>query len=271
MKLQITVFKIVALVGVVFLVQACSTVPITGRKQLSLVPESELVAMGVSSYGEFLKEAKLSTNATQTALVKKVGKNISTAVDAFLRDNGMGDRVSNFQWEFNLVENAEMNAWCMPGGKVVFYTGIMPVCKDEAGIAVVMGHEVAHAVARHGAERMSQEMGVQLGGATLQAALATKSQETQSIFMSAYGVSTQLGVLLPYSRSHETEADKLGLVFLAMAGYDPSQAVEFWKRMSSMSSGQKPPQILSTHPADATRIADLQAFLPEAMKYYKKQ
>lgn len=270
MKVQIKFFEILTLIGVVILIQACSTVPITGRKQLSLVPESDLVAMGVSNYGEFLKEAKLSTNTSQTALVKKVGKNISSAVETFLRENGMADRISNFQWEFNLVEDPSVNAWCMPGGKVVFYSGIMPVCRDEAGIAVVMGHEVAHAVARHGAERMSQEMGIQLGGATLQAALATKSQETQSIFMSAYGVSTQVGVLLPYSRSHETEADKLGLVFLAMAGYDPTNAVEFWKRMSSL-GGQKPPQILSTHPADATRVADLQAFLPEAMKYYKKR
>ncbi len=258
------------LVGVVIF-QACSTVPITGRKQLSLVPESDVVAMGLSSYSDFLKEAKISNNVAQTAMVKNSGKKIAAAVNKFLTDNGMGDRVSSFQWEFNLIEDdSTVNAWCMPGGKVAFYTGIMPICQDENGVAVVMGHEIAHAVARHGAERMSQDLGVQMGGATLQAALAGKSPETQGAFMTAYGVSSQVGVLLPYSRTHETEADKMGLIFIAMAGYDPSYAVDFWKRMAANGGGSTM-EILSTHPSDATRIKELESFLPEAMKYYKKQ
>lgn len=261
--------KVIVFAFVVLIIHACNTVPITGRRQLSLVPESEVVAMGVTNYGEFLKTAKVSADAKSTLLVKKVGKNISAAVESFMAQNSMSDRIASFQWEFNLVDDPTVNAWCMPGGKVVFYSGIIPVCESESGIAVVMGHEVAHAVARHGAERMSQELGVQLGGATLQVALANKSQETQSIFMTAYGVGTQVGVLLPYSRQHESEADKLGLIFIAMAGYDPASAVAFWKRMSA-TGGQKPPQILSTHPSDASRIAALEAYLPEAMKYYKK-
>lgn len=258
------------LIGVIIF-QACTTVPITGRKQLSLVPESDVVAMGLNSYSDFLKEAKLSNNSAQTAMVKNAGKRISGAVDKFLTDNGMADRVSSFQWEFNLIDNdSTVNAWCMPGGKVAFYTGIMPICQDENGVAVVMGHEVAHAVARHGAERMSQDLGVQMGGVTLQAALAGKSPETQNAFMTAYGVSSQVGVLLPYSRTHESEADKMGLIFIAMAGYDPSFAVEFWKRMAA-NGGSSTMEILSTHPSDATRIAALEAYLPEAMTYYKKQ
>ena len=260
-----TVSLSIVLVGI----YGCTTVPITGRRQLSLVPESEVVAMGVSNYGTFLKDAKLSTDGRQTANDKKVGKNISIAVESFMKQNGMADRISSFQWEFNLVTDPTVNAWCMPGGKVVFYSGIMAVCGDENGVAVVMGHEIAHAVARHGSERMSQEMGVQLGGATLQMALANKSAETQSIFMAAYGVGSQVGILLPYSRSHESEADKLGLIFIAMAGYNPRSAVDFWKRMAAQ-GGAKPPQILSTHPADSKRIADLEAYLPEAMKYYNK-
>lgn len=269
-KSKSTFYRVIIAFTISVLLASCSTVPITGRRQLSLVPESEVVAMGISNYGEFLKDSKLSTNREQTAIVKKVGKNISVAVESFLRDNGMSNRLDEFQWEFNLVQNdSTVNAWCMPGGKVVFYTGIMPICQDESGVAVVMGHEIAHAVARHGAERMSQELGVQLGSATLQVALASKSAATQNIFMSAYGVGTQVGVLLPYSREHESEADKLGLIFIAMAGYNPSTAVAFWKRMAAKGGGA-PLELLSTHPSDSRRIAALEAYLPEAMKYYKK-
>jgi predicted Zn-dependent protease len=236
---------------------------------MNLIPESELVAMSLTSYNDFLKENKISTNKQQVDQVKNVGKNISKAVESYLNQNGLGNRISGYQWEFNLVEDNVPNAWCMPGGKVVVYTGILPITKSEAGLAVVMGHEIAHAIARHGNERMSQALLIQTGGLALSAALQEKPQQTQQLFLAAYGIGTEVGISLPYSRSHETEADKLGLIFMAMAGYNPSEAVEFWKRMQG-AGGQKPPEFLSTHPSDQTRIDNLQKFLPEAMKYYKK-
>ncbi|TLX76576.1 M48 family metallopeptidase [Labilibacter sediminis] len=254
---------------IVAIVVACATVPITGRKQVNLFPESQMVEMGITNYSSFLKEAKLSTNKEQADLVKKVGQKIANAVETYLNENGMGSHIANFNWEFNLVDDDVPNAWCMPGGKVVFYTGILPYTRDEAGLAVVMGHEIAHAVARHGNERMSHQMGMQAGATALQIAIDEKPEETKQIYMAAFGLGAQYGMMLPYSRSHETEADKMGLVFMAMAGYDPSAAVGFWTRMSQ-SGGQKPPEFMSTHPADDTRISDIKAYLPEAMKYYNK-
>lgn len=262
--------KIVLLVGILYVVQSCSKVPVTGRRQINLLPESQMVSMSLTSYDEFLKANKLSVDAASTAMVKRCGTNISKAVEEFLKSNGKEKLIQNYSWEFNLVENAEPNAWCMPGGKVVVYTGILPYTKTEAGLAVVMGHEVAHAVAKHGNERMSQGLLVQAGGMALDVALKEKPEETKAIFLQAYGVGSQVGVLLPYSRLHESEADKLGLIFMAMAGYDPNEAIAFWERMAQ-SGGTKPPELLSTHPSDNTRIADLKAFLPEAMKYYKKK
>ncbi len=260
------------LTGLVFsmLVWSCSTVPITGRKQLNLLAESELMAMSLTEYESFLNQNKLSTNASQSQMVTRVGKRIAAAVETFLREHNMSDRVKDFNWEFNLVDDDTPNAWCMPGGKVVVYTGILPITRDETGLAVVMGHEIAHAVARHGNERMSQQMGVQLGQMALSVALEEKSEETKSIFASAYGVGSQVFLMLPYSRTHETEADKMGLVFMAMAGYNPREAVDFWQRMSNL-GGEKPPEFLSTHPADETRVNDLKAYMPEALKYYKAQ
>jgi predicted Zn-dependent protease len=249
---------------------ACSTVPITGRRQLNLMPESDLIGMSLTQYDSVIKTSKLSTDAKKVAMVKKVGGRIATAVETFLVQNGLQDRVSGFNWEFNLIaEDATANAWCMPGGKVVVYTGLLPYTQTEDGLAVVMGHEIAHAVARHGNERMSQQMGVQLGGTALAIALSQKPQQTQQIFMSAYGIGTQVGLMLPYSRAHETEADKMGLIFLAMAGYDPNASVAFWERMAQSGSGGSL-ELLSTHPSDQTRIANLKKFIPEAMKYYKK-
>ena len=250
-----------------WLIPSCSTVPITGRQQLSLLPESELIAMSITSYDQFLNENKLSGNQHQVEMVNRVGNKIAKAVVEYMNQNGLGDRVKNYNWEFNLVDEDVPNAWCMPGGKVVVYTGILPITQDEGGLAVVMGHEIAHAIARHGNERMSQAMLIQTGGLALAAAIDEKPEETRGLFMMAYGVGTSVGVSLPYSRAHETEADKLGLIFMAMAGYDPGQAVGFWERMSH-AGGQKPPEFLSTHPSDQTRIADLQAFMPEAMQYY---
>ncbi|MCU4164605.1 M48 family metallopeptidase [Carboxylicivirga caseinilyticus] len=264
-KWQVVVSSVL-LLGIVV---ACATVPITGRKQLNLVSDSEMMSMSFTQYEEFLKENKVSTDAEKTALIKKVGQKISAAVEKYMSDNGYSSQISGFEWEFNLVEDETPNAWCMPGGKVVFYTGILPYCKDETGIAVVMGHEIAHAVAKHGNERMSQQLGVQLGGAALSVAISEKPEQTQQIAMAAFGLGSQYGFMLPFSRTHETEADKMGLIFMAMAGYNPNEAVPFWQRMSEM-GGAAPPEWMSTHPSDETRIKDLNAYMPEALKYYKK-
>lgn len=258
---------IAGLFSATILVQSCSTVPLIGRKQVSLLPESNMVEMSLTSYSQFLKENKLSANKEQTDVVKRVGARMSVAVEKYLKENGFQDRVADFKWEFNLVENKEPNAWCMPGGKVVFYSGILPLTKNDAGVAVVMGHEIAHAVARHGNERMSQQMLVQFGGVALSEAIKTKPEQTQAIFQTAYGLGSQLGVMLPYSRQHEYEGDKLGLIFMAIAGYDPKEAIGFWERMAANSSG-KTPEFLSTHPVEANRIEAIKQFLPDAMKYY---
>lgn len=252
-----------------FLFAACATVPLTGRQQLNLVPESEMLSMSLTQYDDFLKSNQLSDNQQETAMVQRVGKRIAAAVDQYLKDNGLGDRVKDFNWEFNLVKDSVANAWCMPGGKVVVYTGILPITKNENGLAVVMGHEIAHAVARHGNERMSQEMLVQLGGMGLAAAIDQKPEETKKIYMTAYGVGAQVGAILPYSRSHELEADKMGLMFMAMAGYDPRGAVDFWTRMEA-NGGSSMPEFLSTHPVDSHRIAQIKQDLPEALKYYQQ-
>ncbi|MCW3804675.1 M48 family metallopeptidase [Plebeiibacterium marinum] len=247
---------------------SCSTVPITGRSQLSLFPSSQMAEMGLTNYNSFLKEAKLSDNKEQTDMVKRVGTNIANAVEKYMKDHGYESQLANFDWEFNLVEDDTPNAWCMPGGKVVFYTGILPYTKNEDGLAVVMGHEIAHAVAKHGNERMSHAMGVQAVAAGLQVALQEKPQQTQQIYMAAFGLGAQYGMMLPYSRKHEYEADKMGLIFMSMAGYNPEEAVDFWTRMSQM-GGQKPPEFMSTHPADESRIKQIEANMAEAKSYAK--
>lgn len=247
---------------------ACSTVPITGRKQLNIIPDSEMLSMSYQQYDEFLKTNQESTDKAATDMVVRVGKRIQAAVEQYARDTNNTKQLDGYQWEFHLVESDEVNAWCMPGGKVVFYTGIIPVCKDESGIAVVMGHEVAHAVAKHGSERMSQGLIAQMGGEALSVALQKEPEQTQQLAMTAFGVGAQFGALLPFSRKQESEADHLGLIFMAMAGYDPQVAVPFWERMAQ-GGGGKPPEIMSTHPSDETRIRDLKALMPEAMKYYK--
>lgn len=247
----------------------CSTVPITGRSQLNLISSGEMNAMSFQQYDEFLKQNKLSTNTEQTAMVKRVGGRIQAAVEKYFADHNLSSELDGYKWEFNLVESPEVNAWCMPGGKVVVYTGILPITRDEAGLAVVMGHEIAHAVAQHGNERMSQQMLQQLGGVALSVALKNEPETTRNIFGAAYGIGTEVGVMLPFSRTHESEADHLGLIFMAMAGYDPNAAIDFWTRMAAQ-SGPKPPEFLSTHPSDETRIADIRKELPEALKYYNK-
>lgn len=258
------------ILAVVIFVSCVQKVPITGRRQVSLVPESEMMSMSFTEYDKFLKANKvLPANDQRSMMVQQVGKRIQVAVETFMKEKGLSKRIEGYQWEFNTVDDPTVNAWCMPGGKVVVYTGLLPVTQDEEGLAIVMGHEIAHAVARHGNERMSQGLAVQLGGVALSVALQNKSAQTQNIFLQSYGIGSQLG-MLKYSRTHESEADKMGLVFAAMAGYDPNSAIAFWERMAAQAGGQKPPELLSTHPSDETRINDLKAFMPEAMKYYKK-
>jgi predicted Zn-dependent protease len=201
-------------------------------------------------------------------MVRRVGERIQKAVETYFRQNGMSSHLDGYQWEFNLIESDQVNAWCMPGGKVAFYTGILPICRDETGVAVVMGHEVAHAIAEHGSERMSHQMALQMGGMALSEAVKTKPAETQALYMSVFAVGAQYGAMLPYSRKHESEADHMGLIFIAMAGYDPRQAPVFWERMSA-GGGGAPPEFMSTHPSDETRIRQLNEHMAEALTYYR--
>jgi len=252
------------MVATLFIV-ACSTVPITGRRQLKLLPEDLLIGMSLTAYNQFLQENPvLPPDHPDAMLVDRVGDRIADAVITYITENNIRNRVFNF--EFNTVMKDEANAWVMPGGKVMFYTGILPIAKDEAGIAVVMGHELGHAVANHGNERMSQQMAVMLGAVALDVALNEQPQETRDIFMLAYGVGGTLGTLA-YSRQHEYEADKLGMIFMAMAGYNPERTIDFWQEMMKL-SGPGIPAFLSTHPSTENRLEAMQAFLPEAMKYY---
>ncbi len=260
-----------AIIFALLFIVSCSTVPVTGRRQLNLVPESTINSMSFEQYDEVLKGSKLSTDQAATQMLKRVGNRIKDAATKYMTDNGMAGAMSGYKWDFNLIDNDSIvNAWCMPGGKVAFYTGILPITKDENGMAVVMGHEVAHAIANHGAERMSQGLLAQMGGIALSEALKNKPEETQNLFMTAYGVGAQVGVLLPYSRLHESEADNMGLIFMAMAGYDPNTAVDFWQRMTNLKQGSAPPEFLSTHPSDEKRIQKIKALIPEAMKYYQQ-
>jgi predicted Zn-dependent protease len=259
-----TVFTLVVLTS-------CSTVPITGRSRLSLIPGSSMLSMSLQQYDTFLKEHKVSTNKEQTDMVKRVGARIQDAVERYFTAKGIGSRLADYKWDFNLVEDKEVNAWCMPGGKVVVYTGILPVAQGETGLAVVMGHEIAHAIAEHGNERMSQGLLAQFGGAALSEALSSKPAATQQLWMSVYGVGAQYGAIMPYGRMQESEADHLGLIFMAMAGYDPNEAISFWQRMASQKGGQAPPEFLSTHPSDAARIEKIKQLIPEAMNHYKKR
>ncbi len=257
------------LIGLVFLAAGCAEVGITGRRQLSLVPDSIINSLSVQQYNQFLAEQKVVTGTSGSEMVQRVGNRIVTAVDEYARRNLERDPFEGYKWEFNLVEDNAVNAFAMPGGKVVVYTGILPVTQDEDGLAVVVGHEIAHIFAKHGAERMTQSLVVEMGGMALSVALRERPEATRELFMASYGMGSQVGILLPFSRLHENEADRLGLIFMAMAGYDPSAAVAFWERMSAMKSGDQPPEFLSTHPADSTRIQNLRNLIPEAMEYYR--
>ena len=247
-----------------------STVPITGRQQTLMVSDGEVLSLASQQYQEFMKSAKVSTNATNTAMVKRVGQKLASAVVNYLKANGQANDVSNYNWEFNLVQDKNVNAWCMPGGKIVVYEGLLPVTQDEASLAIVMGHEIAHAVARHSAEQLStqmrQQQGLQIGSAI--AGALGMGTNTQSILQTVAALNFNFGNL-KYSRNHENEADHMGLIFAAMAGYDPRVATTFWQRMSAASSNQTA-EFLSDHPSDATRIKNIQGWMPEALKYYNK-
>ena len=261
--------KVALLTITLSILYGCATVPVTGRKQLSLVSSDEINAMAAQQYKEVIAKGPLSNNAEQTEMIRRVGSRIQKGVEQYMKDKGASSQLTGFKWEFNLIQDDKtVNAWCMPGGKVAFYTAIIPICKDETGIAVVMGHEVAHAIANHGRERMSQGLIQEFGMSTLGAAMGQNPGVTSQIFQQAVGMGSQVG-MLKFSRSHESEADHIGLIFMAMAGYDPQQAPIFWERMSALGGGQKPPEFLSTHPADETRIKDLQGWMPEALGYYK--
>jgi predicted Zn-dependent protease len=265
MKRSILVLSIITLLA------GCTKNAITGRNQLSLVSESELQQMAGEQYKQQLSAGKVENPSVSkdAAMVRRVGQRISAAITQYYSQQGLSKELEGYKWEFNLINDKQVNAWCLPGGKVAVYTGLLPVTQNEAALAVVMGHEIAHALARHGNERVSQGLLQQMGGVALSVAVANKPSETQNMVLNAYGIGTQVGAILPFSRKQELEADKLGLMFAAMAGYNPREAIPFWQRMSQAGGGQKPPEMLSTHPSDETRIKKLEGYMNEALKYYK--
>ena len=262
---------LIASIWLMLVFQACAEVPITQRKGLRLVPETELLSMSIQQYNDVLKKSKLSTDTRTVEMVRQVGNRIAKSAEAFLTETGQQNKIKNYKWEFNLIEEDKtVNAWVMPGGKAAVYTGILPFTQNETGLAVVLGHEVAHALADHGNERMSEALVANMGGMALSVALSQRPQQTQQLFMKVYGVGANVGFLLPYSRLHESEADRIGLTLMARSGYDPREAIPFWERMSKQ-EGQRPPQFLSTHPAPETRIADIKKYLSEALPYFEKK
>jgi predicted Zn-dependent protease len=269
MKTQAKFFAGVLLLS--FIMSSCKTVPVTGRKQLNLVPNSLIQAMAFTQYDSVVKASPTLTQYDERAqMVTRVGTRIQLAVETYMKENNMDKDLKNFKWEFNTIDQNVINAWCMPGGKVVVYTGLLPVTQNETALAVVMGHEIAHAIARHGNERMSEALLINLGGMVLEEALKEKKQQTQTLFLSLYVIGSNLALALPNSRMQESEADKLGLIFAAMAGYDPAEAVPFWQRMAAQNKA-KTPEFLSTHPSDATRVKRLSALIPEIKQKYYKQ
>ena len=257
-------FKIYTGISIIALTISCSTNPFTGKKNLNFVSNSQLFPSAFQQYGTFLKENKVIIGTVDSKRVESVGIKIKNAAERWLTANGHAEYLKDYQWEYKLIENKEVNAWCMPGGKIVVYTGILPITKDEAGLATVMGHEVSHALANHGAQRMSAAQLQQIGAVGVAVATGSQSAEKQQMWQQYYGIGSQVGIMLPFSRNHESEADKIGLTLMAIAGYNPEQAIAFWERMSANAGGNKPPEMLSTHPSDATRIANLKRLIPEA-------
>ena len=249
---------------------SCTTNAVTGRRQLSILPESQLQLMAITEYKSFLSQSKVvvSARSQDAEMVRRVGNRIENAITQYYSSKGKAKILEGYKWEFNLVENKEVNAWCMPGGKVVVYTGLLAVTQNEAALAIVLGHEIAHAVASHGNERMSQALitqGVGIAGDVL----TTNNRKVNSIFNGIFGPGSQIGFTLPNSRKQEYEADHFGLIFAAMAGYDPKEAIPFWQRMSQAAGNQHTPEFLATHPADENRISRLQGYMNEALQYYK--
>lgn len=261
-------FKLSITVLTVTLFLSCSTNPFTGSKTLALVPNSQLFPTSFAQYNEFLGEHKVIKGTKDAEMITRVGQRIAVAAERWLNSNGYQGYLTDYKWEYNLVNDEQVNAWCMPGGKIVFYTGILPVAENEAAIAAIMGHEVAHALANHGQQRMSAGMLQQVGAVA--GNIAIQDEKTKNIFNQAYGVGTQVGVMLPFSRGHESEADKIGLYLTAIAGYNPDEAANLWKRMAQASGGQSPPEFLSTHPANQTRIDELTQLAPAAKAEAKK-
>jgi predicted Zn-dependent protease len=257
--------KKILLILTIFLgVSACKVNPFTGQKTLNFYPNSQIFPTAFAQYDQFLGENKVVSGTAEAHMITRTGQRISAAAERWLAANGYPGYLSDYQWEYNLVDNEAVNAWCMPGGKIVFYTGILPITQTETGVAVVMGHEVAHALADHGAQRMSAGTLQQVGAVGVAVATSGKSAETQNAFMQAYGIGTSVGGMLPFSRSHETEADRIGLQIMAIAGYDPYEAAKLWQRMKANSGGEAPPEFMSTHPSNDTRINNLTAWAPEA-------
>ena len=249
----------------------CSRNPITNRQQFKLVPESELMAMAQTEYSSFLSQNRVvAPSANRDAeMVRRVGQRITNAVENYFRQQGLQDELAGYKWEYNLVQDNAANAWCMPGGKIVVYTGLLPITQNEAALAAVIGHEVSHAIFNHGNERMSQGLLQQLGGVALSVALANKPAQTQELFMTAYGLGSNVGVVRPFARKHELEADRYGLWWMAMAGYNPREALGLWDRMEAASSGARPPEFLSTHPSEGRRRDQLNKYMNEALQFYK--
>ena len=258
------------LISLLLLLSACGSVPLTGRKQVLLVSDQEVMSSSLKQYDDYIKSNTRSSDKAKTDMVVRVGKKIAAATEAYLKANGMESEIKNFAWEFNLIKDPQANAFCMPGGKIVVYEGLLPYTPTDDDLAVVIGHEVAHAVAKHSNERMSQQLMTQYGSSILGYALNNKSTAVQTLANSVYGLGTQYGIMLPYSRKHEYEADYMGLVFMAMAGYNPDAAVTFWEKMSS-GAGGKTPEFMSTHPSDASRIAEIKKHLPEVKRLAGKQ
>ncbi|NJX15614.1 M48 family metallopeptidase [Tamlana crocina] len=256
------------ILGLLLLVIACATNPFTGKKTMALVPNSQLFPTSFAQYNQFLNENKVITGTKDAEMIKRVGQRIAVAAERYLNANGHQGYLADYKWEYNLVADKTVNAWCMPGGKIVFYTGILPIADGETGVAAIMGHEVAHALANHGQQRMSAGMLQQLGAVA--GNIAIQDEQSRNAFNQYYGVGSQVGVMLPFSRAHETEADQIGVYLMAIAGYNPTEAAELWKRMKANSGGQAPPEILSTHPSNDSRIANLKALAPKAIAEAKK-
>lgn len=264
--------KLFLLAGLSVALYSCSRNAITGRSQLTLLPESEVQTMAKTEYQTFLTQNKVvSASASKDAdMVRRVGQRLTSAITQYYTSQGKGNLLDGYDWEYNLVDSKEVNAWCMPGGKIVVYTGLLPITQNEAALAVVMGHEITHALARHGNERMSEGLIQQLGGVALSVALSNRTQETQALFNNAYGIGSNVAVMLPFSRKQEYEADQFGLNFSAMAGYNPQEAIGLWERMQQQAaSGSRPPEFLSTHPSEGNRIERLKKEMPDALKFYK--